>query len=68
MRLAGARPGLLATAAGALGSAADYLYRTCEGLRSCGLHDAALEALATRVRAWRQEPPAGPGAFSCAAS
>lgn len=39
----------LATAAGALGSAADYLFRTCEGLRSAGIPDPELEALAARV-------------------
>ena len=51
----------LATACGALGSAADYLYRTCEGLRGCGLTDTALETLATQVRARQQN-------VNCAAS
>ncbi|GGC59564.1 gamma-glutamylcyclotransferase [Chelatococcus reniformis] len=41
----------LATASGALGSAADYLFRTCEGLRAHGVSDPALEGLAARVRA-----------------
>jgi cation transport protein ChaC len=41
----------LATAAGSLGSSADYLFRTCDGLRRCGIEDAALERLAARVRA-----------------
>ena len=40
----------LATAAGALGSAADYLFRTCDGLRLCGVEDADLERLAAEVR------------------
>jgi cation transport protein ChaC len=43
--------GRLATASGALGSAADYLFRTCEGLRAHGVSDPALERLAARVRA-----------------
>jgi cation transport protein ChaC len=41
----------LATAAGSLGSSADYLFRTCDGLRLCGVEDAALECLAAKVRA-----------------
>jgi cation transport protein ChaC len=41
----------LATAAGSLGSAADYLFRTCDGLRAAGIPDAALERLAADVRA-----------------
>ncbi len=41
----------LATASGALGSAADYLFRTCEGLRACGMADAAMERLAAQVAA-----------------
>ncbi|WP_157687177.1 gamma-glutamylcyclotransferase [Burkholderia lata] len=40
----------LATASGTLGSARDYLFRTCEGLRASGLRDAALEHLAASVR------------------
>jgi glutathione-specific gamma-glutamylcyclotransferase len=35
----------LATASGALGSSADYLFRTCEGLREDGIYDAELEGL-----------------------
>ena len=41
----------LATATGMLGSAADYLFRTCAGLRACGMVDAALERLAADVLA-----------------
>lgn len=40
---------ILATAFGRLGSAADYLYRTCAGLRKHGIPDAQLELLSTRV-------------------
>jgi cation transport protein ChaC len=43
----------LATASGVLGSAADYLFRTREGLRSHGIPDADLEALAATVEAVR---------------
>ena len=43
----------LATAAGELGSAADYLYRTCDGLRAEGIPDADLEQLADCVEAIR---------------
>jgi cation transport protein ChaC len=39
----------LSTASGALGSAADYLFRTCEALRSHGIPDPDLERLAARV-------------------
>jgi glutathione-specific gamma-glutamylcyclotransferase len=39
----------LSTATGALGSAADYLFRTCEALRSHGIPDPDLERLAARV-------------------
>ena len=39
----------LATASGALGSAADYLFRTCEGLRAHGIPDPELEHLASAV-------------------
>ena len=39
----------LASARGALGSAADYLFRTRDGLRSLDIHDARVEALAHRV-------------------
>jgi len=41
----------LATASGALGSAADYLFRTAEGLRGLGIPDARIERLARQVRA-----------------
>ncbi|WP_454915933.1 gamma-glutamylcyclotransferase [Xanthobacter sediminis] len=41
----------LATASGALGSAADYLFRTCEGLRTHGIPDAELDELAACVAA-----------------
>ena len=41
----------LATAAGALGTAADYLFRTRDGLRAHGIPDAELEALAESVAA-----------------
>ena len=43
----------LATATGALGSAADYLFRTCAGLRAHGMVDAELERLAADVAAWQ---------------
>ena len=46
----------LATARGALGSAADYLFRTCDGLRSLGIRDAGIEALAQQVRATPSTP------------
>ena len=35
----------LATASGALGSSADYLFRTCDGLREDGIYDSELERL-----------------------
>jgi cation transport protein ChaC len=41
----------LATAAGSLGSSADYLFRTCDSLRLCGVEDVDLERLAAAVRA-----------------
>lgn len=47
----------LATACGALGSCADYLFRTCEGLRQEGVPDPELENLAAVVRA--AMPPGG---------
>ncbi|WGY70646.1 gamma-glutamylcyclotransferase [Burkholderia cepacia] len=40
----------LATASGGLGSSSDYLFRTCEGLRSNGLRDVELEHLASLVQ------------------
>jgi cation transport protein ChaC len=51
----------LATAAGSLGSAADYLFRTCDGLRLCGIEDADLEGLAAAVRAEQAKRAAGAG-------
>jgi cation transport protein ChaC len=39
----------LATASGALGSSADYLFQTCEGLRECGIVDEDLERLCADV-------------------
>ncbi|MFH0303367.1 gamma-glutamylcyclotransferase [Bradyrhizobium sp. 31Argb] len=41
----------LATASGALGSSADYLFRTCEGLHEHGIHDEELERLRIEVAA-----------------
>jgi cation transport protein ChaC len=41
----------LATASGALGSSADYLFRTCDGLRGHGIRDQDLEQLRTEVAA-----------------
>ena len=41
----------LATATGMLGSSADYLFRTCAGLRECGMVDVELERLAADVAA-----------------
>jgi glutathione-specific gamma-glutamylcyclotransferase len=41
----------LATASGALGSSADYLFRTCESLRAHGIRDEDLERLQTEVAA-----------------
>jgi glutathione-specific gamma-glutamylcyclotransferase len=43
----------LATASGELGSAADYLYHTCAGLRAEGIPDPELEQLAAVVEATR---------------
>lgn len=40
----------LATAVGSLGSSADYLFRTRDGLRACGIPDAELERLAECVQ------------------
>jgi cation transport protein ChaC len=47
----------LSTASGALGSAAEYLFRTCEALRAHGIPDPELEWLAARVEAeqWATE-------------
>jgi cation transport protein ChaC len=41
----------LATASGALGSSADYLFRTCEGLREHGINDNDLDQLCAEVAA-----------------
>lgn len=41
----------LATACGAIGSAAEYLFATCEGLRARGIPDPVLDDLAARVAA-----------------
>ena len=41
----------LATASGALGSSAEYLFRTRDGLRSLGIRDRAVEQLAAAVEA-----------------
>lgn len=45
----------IATAAGAIGTAAEYLFETCAGLRSHGIPDPTLEALAAEVTALRAE-------------
>lgn len=50
----------LATATGSLGSAADYLFRTCAGLHACGMEDAELDRLAVQVAAWSAQN-ASPG-------
>lgn len=44
----------LATARGAIGSAAEYLFATCEGLAGHGVSDPALDALAAAVRRRRE--------------
>jgi cation transport protein ChaC len=41
----------LATARGSLGSSADYLFQTRDGLRACGIPDPAIEQLAEEVAA-----------------
>jgi glutathione-specific gamma-glutamylcyclotransferase len=41
----------LATASGSLGTAADYLFRTCDGLRMYGIPDDELEHLKAQVEA-----------------
>jgi cation transport protein ChaC len=43
----------LATAAGMLGSSAEYLFRTRDGLRALGIRDADLERMAERVEQFR---------------
>jgi glutathione-specific gamma-glutamylcyclotransferase len=45
----------LATAAGSLGSAADYLRRTCEGLQAAGISDPELSRLVGVVRKIQQD-------------
>ena len=45
----------LATAAGALGSSADYLFRTCEGLRAHGIPDTDLDRIEAEVMAIRAQ-------------
>lgn len=47
----------LATAAGGLGSCAEYLFQTRDGLRSHGIPDAQLDALAARVGELQSVPP-----------
>jgi glutathione-specific gamma-glutamylcyclotransferase len=49
----------LATASCSLGSCADYLFRTCDGLRLRGVEDADLERLAAAVRAEQAKRTAG---------
>ena len=44
----------LALASGALGSSADYLFQTRDGLRSLGILDRRIERLAAQVEAVRQ--------------
>ncbi len=46
----------LATAGGELGTCADYLFRTCEGLHAAGVPDAELDRLAGIVAAARNAP------------
>jgi cation transport protein ChaC len=48
----------LASAAGELGSSADYLFRTCAGLHQVGIPDAELDALAAVVALAQQRPSA----------
>lgn len=47
----------LATARGELGSSADYLFRTRDGLRSLGIRDPTVERLAARVAHARVKHP-----------
>jgi glutathione-specific gamma-glutamylcyclotransferase len=49
----------LATASGELGSAADYLFQTCESLRDAGIPDPDLDRLADAVRTARALDAAG---------
>ncbi|MFT4439190.1 gamma-glutamylcyclotransferase [Caballeronia sp. 15715] len=46
----------LATAAGALGSASDYLFKTCEALKSWDISDSTLERLTLRVQEYKRDP------------
>ena len=48
----------LATAAGALGSSAEYLFNTRDGLRSLGIRDRWVEGLACEVQAAQAEASA----------
>ena len=43
----------LATAAGELGSSAEYLFRTRDGLRGFGIRDETVESLSERVTTWQ---------------
>ena len=49
----------LATASGVLGSAADYLFRTCDSLHEQGIADPELDRLADSVRAAHALRPGG---------
>ncbi len=55
----------LATAQGALGSCADYLFHTASHLTQLGIADAALERLCTAVRTYQEE--AAPNAAASSA-
>ena len=46
----------LATASGALGSSAEYLFRTRDSLRELGIVDRAVEGLARAVEGWAATP------------
>jgi cation transport protein ChaC len=50
----------LATATGALGSSADYLFNTCEGLNAFGIRDAKLEHLRDDVIAFQLDEASQP--------
>ncbi len=50
----------LATAAGELGSSADYLFRTCAGLHAAGIPDPELDRLAATVAAVQSATTAHP--------
>jgi cation transport protein ChaC len=55
----------LATAQGALGSCADYLFHTASHLTQLGIADAALERLCSAVRTYQEE--AAPNAAASSA-